>query len=68
MFEGLVRGVQAAASAAVRARVAGVAEALRAALPGVEVSVSNNAVSARGRGLTRKWLDSAALRFVGSGR
>ena len=63
MFEQMVRRVEAGASEAVRARVAAVAGAFRDA--GVMVTEDGNVVTARSRGLVRRWLDDAALRSIG---
>ena len=66
MFEQFARRVEASAEQAVRTRVAAVAGALRSA--GVMVTEEGDVVTARARGLLRRWLDDAALRSIGGGR
>ena len=63
MFEQMVRRVEAGAGEAVRVRVAAVAGAFRDA--GVMVTEEGSVVTARARGLVRRWLDDAALRSMG---
>ncbi len=63
MFEQMVRRVEAGAGEAVRARVGAVTGTFRDA--GVMVTEDGNVVTARARGLVRRWLDDAALRSMG---
>ena len=66
MFEALLRRVEAGAEEMTRARTAKIAEAFRA-VPGVMVTEDGDVVTARARGMIRRWLDEAALRSIGLG-
>lgn len=76
MSGGVGGGRSASASSAWRGKIEGVADAaaeraadrvavgLTAALPGVEVARERGRVVISGRGLSRRWFDMPALRWV----
>lgn len=67
-----MRRIETRAAAAARAgqkrAIARIADALRGQVRGFSVEASAGAVVLRGKGLVRRWLDDAGLRFAAGTR
>jgi hypothetical protein len=65
MLEQLKARAETAGRAAATDAAGRLAEQVRAAVPGVSVTVEDSAVALAGRGLWRRWLADPALRGLG---
>jgi hypothetical protein len=65
MMEGFEAHAEAVGAAAVERAAVRLAEAARAALPGVSVEAEPERVVLSGHGLGRRWLRDPALRWLG---
>lgn len=65
MLEQLKARAESAGRTAATDAAGRLAEQVRAAVPGVSVTVEGSAVTLSGRGLWRRWLANPALRWLG---